>query len=228
MKKILVIGCSFTNGSYVKNLDPNKMTPDMVDNHKGWWYYVDYFKDKDVTVVACSSQGYFGYLQIMLYMIKDLKWSFNEVWVQETKEPRICFNSFKKTIKMFQTPKQIDNFRYYATKYHTLLHLHSKHAKEENLQFSIHNDFNKRIVSAAFNIFRNVCKNNNIKGYRIAFDNYIKNNAKNPFVDIDENLHLTLHKAGFLVENNIDCHQTEEGNMYIGKLINKACIDMKI
>ena len=75
MKKILILGCSFTEGSF-EPCDLNRIkgrkpweAPDMHINHKGWWYFVDYFKDKDVTVVACSSLGYWAYYQLILFHI---------------------------------------------------------------------------------------------------------------------------------------------------------------
>jgi hypothetical protein len=41
------------------------------------------------------------------------------------------------------------------------------------------------------------------------------------------NIHNELRKEKLLVYDDNDSHQTEEGNKYIGKLINEAlCIDM--
>ena len=64
-KKILVFGCSFSRGSYTIGGEKNKWTlsdvPDTLENSRGWFYYVDYFKDKDVTICDMSGQGYWGW-----------------------------------------------------------------------------------------------------------------------------------------------------------------------
>ena len=60
MKNILILGCSFTAGSYqflskklskeVLSLSPELIPHDeLILPRHGWWYFVDYFKDNDVT-----------------------------------------------------------------------------------------------------------------------------------------------------------------------------------
>ena len=98
MKKILIFGCSFTQGSYKPAEWSNRSkweAPNTIKNYHGWWYFVDYFKDKDVTIVANSGQGYWSYYQILLYLNEENKLDYDEIWIQETLEPRITINDYR-------------------------------------------------------------------------------------------------------------------------------------
>ena len=236
MKKILVIGCSFTAGSYIptyKNLDDYqyltnvyKRPIDEINDIRGWWYYVDYFKDKNVTVVACPGQGYFGYLQIMLYMIKELKWSFDEVWVQETHEPRICFNDHIDLGNTMRLPEYINlNFEYYIIRGRGVLPILPVD-DPRHTRYALHDNFNMKMTLASANFLQNEIK----KGYKFSFQKNTKNNNPNyirilPDSYPEGTLYDHLMFKNLLVEGSEitkNGHQTEEGNKYIGELINKA------
>ena len=79
MKKILIFGCSFTLGSYTiasKEFIPreNWIAPDkLIRDSYGWWYFVDYFKNKNITIIGFSGQGYWAYYQILLYLEEQNK-----------------------------------------------------------------------------------------------------------------------------------------------------------
>ena len=82
MKKILVLGCSFSRGSYKEYEWPDdddykgpveKRDDIYIKDSKGWWYFVNYFDDKDITVIACPGQGYWAYYQIILFLNENKK-----------------------------------------------------------------------------------------------------------------------------------------------------------
>lgn len=82
MKKILIFGDSFTIGSYTKS---NKYIP----YSDGWYHYVDYFNDKDVNVVGTSGGGIWLWYQIIMMLHKTNRLNYDEIWIQESWEPRI-------------------------------------------------------------------------------------------------------------------------------------------
>lgn len=238
MQKILILGCSYTAGSYKLRTvpEPNNISTlnhkkylifepiiDIVDNYHGWWYFCDFFKDKDVTVVTIPGQGYFGYLQVLIQLVEDLKYHYDLVFVQETREPRISFTNWITNNIALQNPEFVDNFKY--------IHIESRHSfqlspcRAENYQeYSIHETFNKMLSRSAGNKLQEFAYDNNIKGYRFNFANFIElDNTYFPLIDLGlrHTLLKELREKNLLVTNSDNCHQTEEGNKYIGKLLNE-------
>ena len=73
-----------------------------------------------------------------------------------------------------------------------------------------------------------LCKKLNIKGYVWSmYESYMDCNhfTRLPLTWMRQHLHNKNLLTG---KNHHGYHQTEEGNKYIAKLIDKACIDMKI
>jgi len=248
IKKILIFGCSFTQGSYTINND--NVIPDKIKNYHGWWYFVDYFKDKDVTVIACPGQGYWAYYQILSYLNEENKLNYDEIWIQETREPRATINDYQQISQLLKGNSSyfnilplsnndifvnnhssihiIDNFKLIDILHRSALSLQPVRAKDENKKYTLWKSFyNDMVKSCAYNIDK-LCNVRNIKGivWSMAIPimlcnhftrlplTYIKNELKN------NNLLVPGNQPGL--------HQTEEGNKYIAKLIDEACIDMKI
>ena len=107
MKKILIFGDSFTVGSYTKS---NIYIP----YSDGWYHYVDYFKDKDVNVVATSGGGIWVWYQIIMMLYKTNRLDYDEIWIQESWEPRI---STLDKITMHDISKYWDGY-FNATHHH--------------------------------------------------------------------------------------------------------------
>ena len=111
-EKCLILGCSFSLGTYIYNDDwegkKNKLerngakgtregdVGDGEEKHdfyeKGWYHYVDWLKDYDVTIITTPGQGYATWYQILYFMDehKSLK-KYSKIIIQETYEPRISF-----------------------------------------------------------------------------------------------------------------------------------------
>ena len=90
MDKVLIFGCSFSSGSY-KFGDPEIYS----DKSKGWYHFVDYFNDKDVTVIACGGQGYWSWYQLLLMMDATNRLNYDEIWIQETMGSRPALINLK-------------------------------------------------------------------------------------------------------------------------------------
>ena len=251
--KILILGCSFTLGSYklrdlTKKIDiPPWKAPDKNINHKGWWYFIDYFKDKDVTVIACPGLGYWAYYQILLFLKENYKLNYDEIWIQETQDlGRPSIFNYKFLEKMFQTPNNVKqtylndlentNFKFFRTgslsiKDNQILKLtHSGigGCMPEFLPYTVWEEFFRDVTYMCSEKIDLLCKKLNIKGYVWSMYESI--------MDCNHFTRLPLERVRQeLYDNNLltgkihhGLHQTEEGNKYIAKLIDKACIDMKI
>jgi len=243
MQKILILGCSYSAGSYklrtlpekinISNLNHKKfkfMAPiiDFVDNYYGWWYFCDFFKDKDVTVVTIPGQGYLGYLQVLIQLVEDLKYHFDLIVVQETREPRISFTNYITNNIALQNPEFVGNFKY--------VHIESRHSfhlspcrKQNYQEYSIHQTFNKILSRSAGNKLQEFAYDNNIKGYRFNFTDIVDlDNTYFPLINLglQHTLLKELHEKKLLVTDSDDCHQTEEGNKYIANILDRSLFKM--
>ena len=256
MKKILVFGCSFSRGSYVdtskshiRNYDPWKKCDvtltkfwagdSVILGSKGWYHFVDYFKDKDITVIACPGQGYWTWYQVLLLLDKTNKLDYDEIWIQETWEPRVHIIQQKRTeqrLNDYTNWKDIDGITVIpiANQYLNVGYIGNHKIDKRVILYEDHDvtdvksDAMKHITLKIPELFQEYCIKRNIEGYVWAMEKPTMNCTR------FKRLLLTNNKTVLkkLKDKKLLCHpqghQTEEGNKYIGELINKACIDMKI
>ncbi len=262
MKKILIFGCSFSAGSYELLSSDNELyvknrkTDIIIKDSKGWYHFVDYFNDKDVTVIVCPGQGYWSWYQLLLMMDATNQLNFDEIWIQETYEPRVTLLNMKMAklewdhpdnksiidkIKLHfvdnpdrQTTRLSDAHNLNIEHLSMLLHTQQNSAVDIKYRFQdahiksniLNSDyvFFQNITPKIAELFQELCIKRNINGYVWSMAHPIMNCTK--FTRLLGYVQIELSK------NNLLCgyqgHQTEEGNKYIGELINKACIDMKI
>jgi hypothetical protein len=247
MKKILIFGCSFTVGSYIQRDHINFRNPigqDELKNNKSWWHYVDYFKDSSVNIVACPGQGYWSWYQLLLFLEADNNLNYDEIWIQETFEPRpTVINNYYPIYKLFNKfhPEIEDNVKLLIipkTTMQTLIDAVRMTAPfpilEENPHYSttFKIEFFRNIVKSCAEYIKKICINNNIKGYVWSMSDFT---MECDLLDCTmfnrlpiKSVQPMLLNKGLLTSEHTGAHQTEEGSKYIGELINKACIDMKI
>jgi len=223
MKKILIFGCSFSRGSYkVSNnnayIKKYNTKDEKIKGSKGWYNFVDYFKDKDVTVIATSSQGYWSWYQVLLMMGETNKLNFNEIWIQETNEPRVSLIDLKSIELNWNCIDIIDGIKRH---YQPFSEKH-KHLTRLELTYLGYGFF-ENVTSFIVKSFQNFCTKKNINGYVWSMHKPIMNCTKFTRLPL-----VNVWKELMTKELMATDHQTEEGNKYIGKLINKACIDMKM
>ena len=84
MDKVLIFGCSFSSGSWITEKNRFGDPETYSDKSKGWYHFVDYFNDKDVTVIACGGQGYWSWYQLLLMMDATNRLNYDEIWIQES------------------------------------------------------------------------------------------------------------------------------------------------
>ena len=229
MKNILILGCSYSCGSSGL-LTEDTQKSDVLVNKKGWWYFVDYFKNNDVTVIGFPAQGYWAYYQILLYFQEINLLIYVEIWIQETLEPRPTINNYKNVLLKFNKPPEIINetFKYYRIYNVHILKLHAKNCKEENKPYSLWESFFNEITKSCAQNIDKLCAEKNIKGYVWSmYGPIMKCNHFNrlPLTYIR---HELKNNNLLVLGDHPGLHQTEKGNKYISKLIDKACIDMKI
>ena len=235
MKNILILGCSFTAGSYqslskklsknVLSLSPNLIPKDeLILPRHGWWYFVDYFKDNNVTVIAFFAQGYWAYYQILLYLEEQNKLEYDEIWIQETLEPRATINNYKDISSQFELNDRYiinETFKLFDIDSYLMFSLNPWSCKKEHEPYSLwHSFFNEITKLCAKNIDK-LCAEKNIKGYVWSMDNSVmkcEHFTRLPLI----HMRTELKDNNLLVPGTFDgLHQTEDGNKYIGKLIDK-------
>jgi len=243
MKKILILGCSYTLGSYGLSQYSNEHRKglDALINNIGWWYFVDYFKNNNVTVIAFPAQGYWAYYQILLYLKEQNVLEYDEIWIQETLELRATINNYKEISSLFPLQKGHiinETFKLFSIDNTKILTLgksfgsggnSSKKEKKEHEPYSLWYSFFDEITKLCARNIDNLCAEKNIKGYVWSmYDSIMQCNhfTRLPLTFIRQE----LKNNNLLVPgDHLWLHQTEEGNKYIGKLINETlCIDTKI
>ena len=127
-KNILIIGCSYSSGSYKSIIDnaeikhwPHWQTPDIKYNDKGWWYFVNYFKNHNIDIMTFPGAGYWTFYQALLVLEEYHQIDkYDEIWIQETKESRpVITNAHKLSHAIVHPTKRFDN---YTTYYHESKH----------------------------------------------------------------------------------------------------------
>ena len=110
--KCLVLGCSFTSGSYILNPEwtgssndwKNEIWQEELETRTGWYSYVDWLKEFDTTVIASPGMGYVTWAQLLhgLEVTNKIK-NYQKIMIQETLEPRITFLLDKQVEKLVIT-----------------------------------------------------------------------------------------------------------------------------
>ena len=100
MNRVLIIGCSHSQGSFegtengTENWKPRHIEQkERIATHKvGWWSFVDLLQNCDVKVIAVPGAGFLAYYEILKKLdLKDKLIDFDTLIIQETDEPRISF-----------------------------------------------------------------------------------------------------------------------------------------
>jgi hypothetical protein len=238
MKKILIFGCSHSKGSNEKS-DTNEETFNI--KSKGWYHYVDYFKDYEITVFATGGQGYWAWYHILL-MLQDtgkLK-NYTEIWIQETFEPRPSLLNMKSVENMHFF--EADGIKKYIVDEVHMARLDQPSHNSEKVwpelkKYITPYNFYKNIIQLIAQDMQELCTKMNISGYVWSMELNImkcKEFKRLPLESIYEKLSVPLKNKDNLLTlvdpfrwEGVDRpghfgHQTEAGNKYIGNLINKA------
>ena len=116
MKKLLILGCSFSQGSFGENLawsegksrpnpgfqflqrspkileDGSIFYEDVIKDSLGWYHFVDMIKEFETTVFAFPGNGYSMWGQFLNIMADAGKLNeYDSIIIQESWEPRTCF-----------------------------------------------------------------------------------------------------------------------------------------
>jgi len=108
--KVLIFGCSFSQGSY--SLD--KTAPhENCDNNIGWWSYVDCIKNAQKDIFAAGGCSYNAWTLLYDYYIKSKNYDF--CLIQETTEPRVSLLSLELIKKYIKHHRPDDKTNLYLT-----------------------------------------------------------------------------------------------------------------
>ena len=116
MKKLLILGCSFSQGSFGENLawaegksspdpkfqflqrspkileDGSSFYEDIIKDSLGWYHFVDMIKEFETTVFSFPGNGYSMWAQFLNIMADVGKLEeYDSIIIQESWEPRTCF-----------------------------------------------------------------------------------------------------------------------------------------
>ena len=251
MKKILILGCSFSAGSYKPYLNAeeaeekkytsalNGPVDKLIKNSKGWYHFVDYFKDKDVTVIPIHGQGYFTWYQVLLMLDETNRLNYDEIWIQETYEPRISFLEPKRLELGWNDPsykQEVEDIKFFdATGHFTGFWIRpdkSDH-KKENTSHIFNGVFFNKIIQKITELIEELCIEKKIKGYVWSMDNITLMKCEH-FIKLPiklsynhKSIHGELRRLNLLTTHTTGgVHQTEKGNKHIAKLINEALAEV--
>ena len=242
------MGCSYSSGSWEPYLNEeekllkkyttsyNGPVDKLIKNSKGWYNYIDYFKDNDITVIPIQGEGYFTWYQVLLMLNETDKLNYNEIWIQETWEPRISFLEPKRLELEWKDPSfinEIDNFKIFSqfTRFSNFnIRNNTKDHKKENSLKIFNGVFFNNLIQKITELIEELCMEKKIKGYVWSMvNNTTFMNCKH-FIKLPiklsykhKSIHGELRRLNLLTSNTTGgVHQTEEGNKYIANLINEA------
>tara|TARA_Y100000034_G_C6754049_1_gene335414 strand:- start:59 stop:781 length:723 start_codon:yes stop_codon:yes gene_type:complete len=234
--KILILGCSFSAGSYVPIgsiehpinclYNDSKGSRDILINRRGWYYHVNHLKDKDITVIPCPGLGYWAWYQILLFLEDNNELIYDEIWIQEASPVRasifdvnILARKLKQHVLVEDNIKLIDLYIYEKD---FLFRFPLSYDDRSAYWINFYTEMSKACAS---NIDK-LCKNKNIKGYVFTFNKVVmecehftrlKLSEKNLLIDLlEKNLRVKFNLNGV----ELGQHLTEEGNKFVGELIN--------
>ena len=233
MDKILIFGCSWSHGSH-EALSPNdkqykkgEIEEWWKNDSKGWYHYVDYFKNKNVTVIPTPGHGYWAWYQLLLMMDKTNKLNYDEIWIQESLEPRVTLMNLKAIELRWNRPDNIEIVDDIKRRILLSFGKADNHLWELQCTHSGYG-FLENITLSIADLFQKFCIEKNINGYVWAMRRPIMNCTKFTRLTFPINSDC-LHTE--LDDKNLHAislgHQTEEGNKYIGKLINEEIRKME-
>lgn len=125
--KILIIGCSHSQGSYRQISKSEKGHPrwvyakeEIFDSYENaWWSFLN-LKKYEIDVISIGGGGYLSYYEIITSMNLEVISKYSYIIIQETSEPRIRFLSFKNLQNFnykflnFQKDFSLDNKKLYV------------------------------------------------------------------------------------------------------------------
>lgn len=245
MKKALILGCSFTSGSYEKDLESGR---DYAYTSLGWYDYISCLKKYDTTVYGFGGCGYqtFSYIIHRYFVTKKLK-QFDLIIIQETFDPRISILDIKFINKLFDignidtrslnitsrqrgsgttiTVSDLHNFTKQMHNRGDIICEYNKTLDEEWLL----SDTGPQIVVNSKGYIETICEMLGIPVFVFSMGPGINKKFNSPDfwiqrLPIQDRLYHTLIKTdpSYYVENVPHPHQTLEGNKVLGQTINNA------
>ena len=214
---------------------PKWQAPDVIGNVTSWWYYVDYFTDKNITVFCSPSEGYWTWYQILLFLKQENKLNYDEIWIQETNEPRPVINDQKVLNKIILKEYNLsnngtgnynivsDNITLFCIDWRKDLHLTPWMATKDNEPYTFWFDnFFKDISTMSAEKIDILCKERKIKGYTWSMYKPIMNNIHFNRLPLSDMWQELWEQNLLTSKDHRGCHPTEEGNKYIANLINSC------
>lgn len=242
--KVLILGCSFTQGSYKLNdVDHSRET---IETNYGWYDHLDIFSDREIDVYSFGGGGYAAWAEIL----KDLETNntiknYDTVIIQETTEPRLGFRK--------QSFEWLVNFRGTPVDRHLKINHYQSYYQCPHSCFTIHPDTLKEMLTKYYNIssvpvewildigeskspnklvdicksyIENLLKKNNIKVYVFSLFGHQFNSEYFHRLDLEPMLYDKLKTSD--IENlsttkvPYPAHLSLKGNIALGKIVNNA------
>jgi len=205
MKKVLILGCSFSTGSF--DNDDN-----LIEKSPGWFNFIDVLKDYHVTVFACPGMGFLAWAQLIIMLKIE---HYDMVIVQGTQEPRPNVIDEKKfefgqRTDFIKDKHNIDNV--------DIINLrHMGVNNEEHISKSSVMNICTMTSFWAFNFIESVCKDLNLESYYLS----ISDDKTNTLFK-QKPKYLKMLATDLYTKVNIEYpkHQTLEQNKQIGSILN--------
>lgn len=205
MKKTLILGCSFSTGSFTND-------DHLIENSPGWYNFVDALKDDHVTVLACPGMGFLTYAQILVLIQPEV---FDKIIIQGTQEPRPnVLNEklfeFNKRRNFIDDKHTIDNIDIINCRH---IGINNERYASKEMVINVYT----MISLWAFNFIESVCKDHNLEGYYLSISD-----DKTNSIYKQKPRYLKMLTTDLYQKVNIEYpkHQTLEQNKQMGSIIN--------
>ena len=203
-------------------------SPDQALIPEGWYCFVDKFREQNVQVFTFPGQGYFSYYQCLFYLKANNNFP-DEIWIQETFEPRFSFldirffNPFKDE---FENPKKIpgyENFSKRCFSHHFMNTIMAMQDMDKSIFNSYYKNttFMEKFVKVLANEIQEECKKHGISGYVWSMDKPIMKCRHFKRIEDLEFVHEMLKLRNYLTSDHPGAHGNLQGNKFIADFINK-------
>jgi len=205
MKKVLILGCSFSTGSF-DNDDK------LIEKSPGWFNFIDVLKDYHVTVFACPGMGFLAWAQLIIMLKIE---HYDMVIVQGTQEPRPNVIDEKK----FEFGQRTD----FIKDKHNIDNVDIINLRHMGVNNEVHilksSVMNICTMTSfwAFNFVESVCKDLNLESYYLSISDDKTNTL---FKQKPKYLKMLATDLYTKVNIKYPKHQTLEQNKQIGSILN--------
>ncbi|MDA0754200.1 MAG: hypothetical protein O3A49_05930 [Candidatus Marinimicrobia bacterium] len=235
---VLILGCSFSSGSYV--FAEGRDDKEKLNSYIGWWNFVEYLKNHHKTIFSFSGMGWTAYNSLLYNLEENNKLSEYDICIiQETFEPRFSIlkpNVFQNIQPVYEN-KSVKHYNFSLAD--SILHDRRWYVERLNKNYNLNAndnfiiDYNKSsskwpLICGSKCFSLSLLDKHNIPTYLFsAYDSLLVDCKFKKIIDLKiTNVWLRMSKYHTYkwipnITSRYAPHITIDGNKEIGKIINE-------